>query len=182
VSGVAGPDGLDGRSIFSLLQGQTQTGRDFVYTQIDSKAGGDAVPMRAVQNAEFGYIYNPFSDGRHVYRNNNEGRSMAAMQSAAKNDPAIAARIALFRNRVAEEFYDLTSDADCLNNLINSANHAASIKALQDKLVAQMAVTGDPMLPAFQNRTDRKKVDRILAETYGVSAQFKGRKNRQKAN
>ena len=181
VSGVAGPNGLDGRSFCSLLQGKTQPGRDFVYTQIDSKAGGDAVPMRAVQNAEFGYIYNPFSDGKHVYRNNNEGQSMAAMQSASKNDPAIAARIAMFRYRVAEEFYDLKADPNCLNNLIDSADHAAIIKTLQDKLVIQMQATGDPMLPAFQHRTNRKTVDKILAETYGAPAQPKDRRNRPKA-
>ena len=118
-SGVQGPAGLDGMSFVPLLNGQEQAGRKQVYTQIDSKAGGDSVPMRAIQNGRYGYIYNPFSDQKHWYRNNNEGKTMAAMQAAAESDQAIAERIKLFRYRVPEEFYDLLNDPDCLNNLIH---------------------------------------------------------------
>ena len=150
-----------------LLQGATQEGREFVFTQIDGKAGGDNVPMRCVQNAQYGYIYNPFSDGKHVYRNNNEGLTMAAMNRAAETDASIKARVDLFRYRVAEEFYDLKNDPDCLHNLIADPAHAEAVKALQDKLAAQMKKTEDPMLVAFQNRNDRAKVDEILIATYG---------------
>ena len=167
VSGVTGPDGLDGRSFVPLLKQQPQADRGYVFTQIDSKAGGDAVPMRSVQSGEFGYIYNPFSDGRHWYRNNNEGKTMAAMQAAAETDPEIAARIELFRYRVPEEFYNLQNDPDCLQNLINRPDLQASIELLQAQLVAHMTRTSDPMLHAFQNRNDRAAVDEILLKTYG---------------
>ena len=166
-TGVSGPAGLDGQSFLPLLKGQRQSGRDFVFTQIDSKAGGDAVPMRCVQNAQYGYIYNPFSDGKHWYRNNNEGKSMAAMNAAAKSDASIAARIELFRYRVPEEFYDLEKDPNCLHNLIHEPDLQPAIKSLQARLVAQMQRTNDPMLPAFQNRTDRGAVDQVLLQTYG---------------
>ncbi|MFT4587030.1 MAG: N-sulfoglucosamine sulfohydrolase [Candidatus Binatia bacterium] len=176
---VKGPDGLDGRSFLPLLKGQNQKGRSHVFTAIDSKAGGEYVPMRAVQNANYGYIYNPFSDGTYWYRNNNEGKTMAAMNIAAKNDPAIAARIDLFRHRVPEEFYDLENDPNCLNNLIEDPKHTDTLKALQARLVAQMKKTQDPMLPAFQNRNDRAKVDEIMVETYGPRKAKKPRKGRQ---
>lgn len=164
---VTGPEGLDGRSFLPLLKGETQSGRDHVFTQIDSKAGGAAVPMRAVQTKDYGYIYNPFSDGQYWYRNNNEGKTMAAMQQAAKTDSAIQARIDLFRYRVPEEFYDLKNDPDCLNNLIDSPGHFSTIKGLQRLLVDQMKTTSDPMLAAFENRTTPAKVREILIETYG---------------
>jgi N-sulfoglucosamine sulfohydrolase len=167
VTGVDGPIGLDGRSFLPLLKGETQDGREHVFTQIDSKAGGAAVPMRCVQNENFGYIYNPFSDGKYWYRNNNEGLTMAAMKKAAETDPKIQARVDLFRYRVPEEFYDLKSDPDCLHNLINEPAHAATVKALQARLVAQMRKTEDPMLAAFLHRHDRGKVDEILVATYG---------------
>tara|TARA_R110002072_G_scaffold299632_1_gene475529 strand:- start:131439 stop:132959 length:1521 start_codon:yes stop_codon:yes gene_type:complete len=167
-TGVTGPDGLDGLSFLSLLKGQTQDGRDHVFTQIDSKAGGAAVPMRCVQNENFGYIYNPFSDGKYWYRNNNEGLTMAAMNRAAETDASIKARVDLFRYRVAEEFYDLKNDPDCLHNLIADPTHAETVKALQDKLLTQMRTTEDPMLAAFQNRNDRAKVDKVLVATYGA--------------
>lgn len=166
-SGSKGPGGLDGRSFLPLLKGQTQKCREYVFTQIDSKAGGAAVPMRAVQNENYGYIYNPFSDGKYWYRNNNEGLTMAAMNRAAVNDPAIQARVDLFRYRVPEELYDLKNDPDCLHNLIDDPAHAESLKALQKQLVAQMHKTEDPMLAALNNRHDRAKVDEVLIATYG---------------
>lgn len=167
VADVNGPKGLDGNSFLTLLQGKQQLGRDKVFTQIDSKAGDDAVPMRAVQNGRYGYIYNPFSDQKHWYRNNNEGKTMAAMQAAADSDQAIADRIQLFRYRVPEEFYDLLNDPDCLHNLIDNSEHAGTIAAMQDQLIKQMKKTDDPILEAFLNRTDRAAVDKILLDTYG---------------
>jgi N-sulfoglucosamine sulfohydrolase len=120
-----------------------------------------------VQNEHFGYIYNPFSDGKYWYRNNNEGQTMAAMNEAAQSNPAIQARIDLFRYRVPQELYDLKSDPDCLHNLIDDPAHAESLESLQDKLAAQMRRTEDPMLAAFLNRNDRAKVDEVLLATYG---------------
>ena len=180
VSEVKGPSGLDGHSFVSLLKGQPQVGRQHVFTQIDSKAGGDSVPMRCVQNGQYGYIYNPFSDGKHWYRNNNEGKTMAAMQAAARTNPEIAARIELFRYRVPEEFYDLEQDPDCLHNLIDKPDQQETIEALQAQLVAHMKRTGDPMLKAFLNRTDRTAVDKILRETYGPIKDSTKRKNARK--
>lgn len=167
VAGVKDPAGLDGRSFLPLLKGQSQEGRDYVFTQIDSKAGGASVPMRCVQNETFGYIYNPFSDGKYWYRNNNEGRTMAAMNAAAKTDPAIKARVDLFRYRVPEEFYNLKTDPDCLHNLIDDPAHAEQIEQLRGRLADHMKRTNDPMLPALQNRHDREKVDAIMLKTYG---------------
>lgn len=179
-TGVNAPEGLDGRSFLPLLKGDTQSGRDHVFTQIDSKAGGAAVPMRCVQTAGFGYIYNPFSDGKYWYRNNNEGKTMAAMQQAARTDSAIQARIDLFRHRVPEEFYDLKNDPDCLNNLINNAGHSATIKHLQDLLVDQMKKTSDPMLPAFENRTDLTRVHEVVVDTYGPQGTGKPKPKKQR--
>ena len=179
-TGVQGPSGLDGRSIVPLLKGAEQEGREFVFTQIDGKAGGDNVPMRCVQNAKYGYIYNPFSDGKHVYRNNNEGKSMAAMNQAAKTHPAIAARVQLFRYRVPEEFYDLETDPDCLINLVDSSEHREAIESLQAELRDWMERTNDPMLAAFVNRSDRSLVDQALLKTYGPPK--KAKENKKKRN
>lgn len=180
-TGVTGPkSGLDGRSFLPLLKGKPQAGRDYVFTQIDSKAGGAAVPMRAVQNGKYGYIYNPFSDGKYWYRNNNEGLCMAAMNAAAKTDKTIAARVHLFRYRVPEEFYDLEKDPDCLRNLIHDPAHRETITALQQQLVDHMTRTNDPMQPAFEQRNNREAVNKILLETYGPQKPSKPRKKKQK--
>ncbi|MDF1740563.1 MAG: hypothetical protein P1U86_15485 [Verrucomicrobiales bacterium] len=163
-----------------LLKGESQGEREFVFTQIDSKAGGAAVPMRAVQNAKYGYIYNPFSDGEYYYRNNNEGATMAAMNKAAKTDPAIAARVDVFRYRVPEEFYDLEADPNCLENLIDEPELVEVIKSFQENLFAQMEKTDDPMLMAFINRENRAVVDAVITKTYGPQKSVKSKQQKMR--
>jgi len=158
------PDGLDGASFLPLLKGEPQEGRDRVFTQIDMKAGGDAVPMRCVQDEHYGYIYNAWSDGRHWYRNNNEGMTMKAMNQAAQTNPAIAARVKVFRYRAPEELYDLEKDPDCLRNLVDSPQHQEVLDQYRERLRDWMVRTGDPLLAAFDHRGDRGVVDATIDE------------------
>jgi N-sulfoglucosamine sulfohydrolase len=180
LTAVPGPAKLDGRSMLPLLEGTSQDDRQFVYTQIDSKAGGDAVPMRCVQNGKFGYIYNPFSDGKHWYRNNNEGKTMAAMNAAAQTDQEIARRVHLFRYRVPEEFYDLEEDPDCLVNLIDKPEYQTAVEQMRTKLEVWMVETGDPMLEAFRSRADREIVDGVIEKTYGKKPNKTGRSRKKR--
>lgn len=176
-TGVEAPAGIDGQSFLPLLKGKKQqNGRERVFTTIDSKAGGDYVPMRAVQNGKFGYIYNPFANDEFWYRNNNEGLAMKAMNEAAENDEAIKARIDLFRYRVPEEFYDLEKDPDCLHNLIDNPEFKEVIAKMQAQLVVDMERTDDPMLEAYQNKGDRAKVDAVLEATYGKRGKTRAKK------
>jgi len=160
--GLPVPDGLDGASFLPLLKGGSQEGRNMVFTQIDMKAGGDAVPMRCVQDEHYGYIYNAWSDGRHWYRNNNEGMTMKAMNEAAQTDPAIAARVKVFRYRAPEELYDLEKDPNCLRNLVDSPQHLEVLQRYRQTLRAWMVRTRDPLLAAFDHRDDRQVVDATI--------------------
>lgn len=162
--GLPTHDGLDGASFLPLLNGEPQEGRDMVFTQIDMKAGGDAVPMRCVQDEHYGYIYNAWSDGRHWYRNNNEGMTMKAMNQAAETDRAIAARVKVFRYRAPEELYDLEKDPDCIHNLADSPDHQEVLQKYRETLRAWMVRTGDPLLAAFDHRDDRQAVNATIRE------------------
>jgi N-sulfoglucosamine sulfohydrolase len=166
-AGLPVPEGLDGFSFVPLLQGRAQSGRDQVFTQIDMKAGGEAVPMRCVQNHRLGYIFTPWSDGKFVYHNNNEGLTMKAMVEAAKTDPRIAERVHMFRYRTFEELYDLQNDPDCLNNLVDKPDHKDDLDHMRNELGAWMKRTHDPLLPAFENRTNPEKVRAVLTNIYG---------------
>ncbi|MBN2316968.1 MAG: sulfatase, partial [Sedimentisphaerales bacterium] len=141
--GLAIPAGLDGVSFLLLLKGRKQSGRDRVFTQIDMKAGGDAVPMRCVQNKRFGYIFNPWSDGTFWYRNNNEGLTMKAMVEAGANDTFIAQRVNMFRYRALEEFYDLKNDPDCIHNLIDKTDFQKDVDGMRKQLHDWMKRTHD---------------------------------------
>ena len=176
-TGVETPAGLDGQSFIPLLKGKKQQkGRESVFTTIDSKAGGDYVPMRALQNGKYGYIYNPFANDEFWYRNNNEGLAMKAMNEAAEKDEVIRARVDLFRYRLPEEFYDLEKDPDCLHNLIDNPEYKEFIAEMQAQLVAEMERTDDPMLEAYQNKEDRAKVDAVLEATYGKRRKARAKK------
>lgn len=179
VTGVKGPEKLDGVSFARLLEGKSQAGREMVFTQIDSKAGGASVPMRCVQDAKYGYIFNAWSDGSYRYRNNNEGMSMAAMNRAAAKDEKIAQRVKMFRYRVLEEFYDMEKDPDCLVNLIDSRKHKKALDKLRGELAGWMKQSGDPVLPAFEKRYDETARKAALEAVYGPVKNKKPKKNKQ---
>jgi hypothetical protein len=58
----------------------------------------------------------------------------------------------LFRYRATEEFYDLRSDPDCLNNLIDESEYKDDLRKMQNELREWMKQTRDPLLTAFENR------------------------------
>jgi N-sulfoglucosamine sulfohydrolase len=153
-TGIEPPAGLDGRSVVPLLRGEAQDKRDFVFTQIDYTIGGPAKPMRCIQDKHYGYIFNAFSDGTFAYRNNNEGLTMKAMVEAGQTDPAIQARVDMFRHRVPQEFYDLEDDPGCTKNLIDSPAHQELAKKYQDRLRQWMVETNDHCLTAYDVRSD----------------------------
>lgn len=166
-AGLPAIDGLDGSSFMPLLKGLSQEERGRVFTQIDMKAGGDAVPMRCVQDHRFGYIFSPWSDGTFWYRNNNEGLTMKAMVQAAQTDPAIAHRIRMFRYRRSEELYDLENDPDCLNNLVDLPAYHADLDRMRERLSRWMKRAKDPLLPAFEVRNEPQRLKTVLTELYG---------------
>jgi N-sulfoglucosamine sulfohydrolase len=179
--GLPIPAGLDGVSFLPLLKGQSQSGRDKVFTQIDMKAGGDAVPMRCVQDKHFGYIFNPWSDGTFWYRNNNEGLTMKAMVEAGANDAFIAQRVNMFRYRALEEFYDLKNDPDCIHNLIDKADFQEDIDGMRKQLHDWMKRTHDILLSAFENRNSPEKLKSILTDLYGENYTKAGKKRKRKS-
>ncbi len=188
-AGLEAIKGLDGSSFVPLLKGEKQAQRDHVFTQIDCKAGGDAVPMRCLQDARFGYIFNGWADSEHRYRNNNEGLCMKAMEAAAQTDPKIAERVRMFRYRAVEEFYDLKNDPDCLVNLIAHPEHRSTIKTLRGRLARWMKATQDPLLRAFEKRQSPKEMEDAMSEDYSQwrskkrsRAQRRRDKKREQAN
>ena len=86
--GVAVPEGVNGTSRLPVLRGETQAGCEQVFTQFHQTSGRRNYPMRCVQNARFGYIFNPWSDGEREFRNESQnGRSWQAMKRAEADDP-----------------------------------------------------------------------------------------------
>jgi N-sulfoglucosamine sulfohydrolase len=126
--------------------------------------------MRAVETKRFGYIFNPWSDGKRVFKSATIYQpSYKAMQAAARSNPAVAARIKHFNHRVVEEFYDYEKDPDALNNLIDDPAYADEIAKLRDALEAWMVEMNDVALPVFRNRYDVSARRAFLAEQQSAS-------------
>ncbi len=157
----------DGRSLVSLFKNPNKgSGEALVFTQVDSKVDGAAIPMRCVQNKKFGYIYNMWHRDDYYYRNNNEVDVMRAMEEAAGDNPAIMARIMQYRYRSLEELYDLENDPGCLANLADSPEYRSIIDSMRGEMEDAMERNGDPLLNAYRNRHDAKVVEEEFDRVY----------------
>jgi N-sulfoglucosamine sulfohydrolase len=180
IVGVAHPSGIDGRSFEPLLRGETQEGRDFVVTEYNENAGGFRHPMRSILTRQFGYIFNPWSNGERVMATATKGTaSYRRLKVLAKTDPKIAERLNLFEHRVPEELYQYASDPDALTNLIDQPEHRAQRDVLTKALEAWMVETGDPMLEVFRGRSDPRVRESYMAKVEQEAADRKMPKNRK---
>jgi len=152
-AGLAQIEGMDGHSFLPLLVGESQSERTHVFTVFNTTAARKHYPMRCIQSRKFGYLFNAWSDGETVFKNESQsGLTFKAMQAAAKTDEQIAARVRLFRYRVPQEFYDFEKDPCARKNLIDDPAYQAEIKKLQTEMLNIMTSTDDPLLDQFKKR------------------------------
>src|SRR4029453_7286210 len=131
-----GLPGTEGRSFVPLLRGQRQSGREYVFTQIDQVNSGVSYPMRAVTGLQYGYIFNAWADGKTELRiESMVGLTFPAMREAAPVNPDIAARVRHFVYRTKEELYDYSSDPYALHNLIDDGRHQKVVAACPQVLL-----------------------------------------------
>lgn len=155
VLGVPAPAGMDGRSFAPVLRGETQAGRDYIVAEYNENSGGFRHPMRTIITRDYGYLFNPWSNGSRVMSTATRGTvTFRRMQELAKGDPAMAARLDLFEHRVPEELYHYASDPDARQNLIASPAHRAERDRLIGLLESWMVHTRDPMLAVFRDRAN----------------------------
>ena len=180
-AGAATPGGMDGSSFLPVLLGKRQPERDKVFTQFHQTSGRNRYPMRCVQGYRFGYIFNPWSDGQRVFKNESQsGLTFNAMKAAAKKDDSVAARVRLFQYRTVEEFYDFKNDPDGLHNLIDDPRYKEEIDKLRRELLDLMKKTGDPAFVALENHTSPAALKKFMAEQDARSGRKKAKKKASK--
>ncbi len=149
--GLPQPKGMDGFSFLPILLGQQQAGRNKVFTQFYENFSKRRYPMRAVHNHRYGYIFNPWSNGKRQFNDESDNSlTFNAMKEAAKTNKKIADRINFFRYRVLEEFYDYSKDPYSLDNLIAEPAYIKEIDKMRKELLEWMERTKDPELKAFR--------------------------------
>ncbi len=141
---------MDGSSFLPILSGAPQGWRTSVFTEFNKPFSGIPLPMRAIQNKEFGYIYNPFHGHMKVAMESTDGPTWATMMDVGQTDPAIQERVDLFRDRVPEELYAYGTDPDALINLIDDPDYADILAELRQELANEMYMTRDSLLQQFE--------------------------------
>lgn len=177
IAGVPHPAGLDGRSFAPVLRGERQEGRDLVVTEYNENSGGFRHPMRSIMTRDFGYIFNPWSNGTRVMATATKGTvSYRRMQALARTDAGVAARLDLFDHRVPEELYRYTADPDALTNLAKRPEYQAELARHTRLLEEWMVRTRDPMLEVFRQRQDPKAREAYMRQVEAEAAERNGAK------
>lgn len=165
------PEGLDGRSFLPLLKGESQTDREMVYKEYNENSGGARNPMRGTQTKKFGYLFNPWSDGKRTFKTATTGTlAFRTMKKLAAADEQIAERLRIFEYAEREQFFDYEKDPNALHNLIDDPAYADEIAQHRAALEAWMVQTGDHALEAFRNRHDETAVQTYMAKVEAESA------------
>ena len=176
IAGVQGPR-MDGRSFASVLKGESQDGREFVIKEYNENSGRSRDPIRAVQTKRYLYLANAWANGSRVFATATTGtQTYRRMAVLAETDEFLARRLAMYKHRVPEEFYDVEKDPDCLRNLIDSPMHQLLIQQQRDRLLEWMEDTNDHMLDCYRHFDDAE-----VREAY-VIAKEKEATSRKKEN
>jgi N-sulfoglucosamine sulfohydrolase len=178
VAGGKAPAGLDGRSFLPVLRGQTNKLRDRIFTTHSGDGNFNVYPIRSVRTAKWKYILNLHPEyvfGTHVDRaRENESRSYwETWQDAASTNPKAAAIISRYRQRPAEELYDLEADPYELNNLASQPQNAQLKQGLRRELEDWMQAQGDQRTvfgePRLLSDPEEVSTPRIVAKELTIT-------------
>ena len=143
---------MDGQSFLPILEGKTQKNRNIVFTEFHRIYAGIDYSMRGVQERNFGYIANFWSDGKQKIRGDAaSGRTYRSMQAGALEDSLLKERLKLYEFRVPEELYDFEADPDALVNLIDNPEYADVKIRLKELLAKNMEETKDHLRSQFES-------------------------------
>ncbi|MEX2565057.1 MAG: hypothetical protein WD431_03875, partial [Cyclobacteriaceae bacterium] len=122
-----------------------------VFTEFHRIFAGIDYSMRCVQEGDYGYIVNFWSDGEHKIRGDAaSGRTYAAMKEAAPQDESVAERLQMYEYRVPEELYDFSKDPDGLRNLMDDPAYQEIAGNLKAQLFREMKRTNDHLAGEFE--------------------------------
>ena len=148
VGGGTAPSGLDGRSLLPVLTGKTTAHREAIFTTHSNDNDMNVYPSRSMRTAQWKYIRNLHPEFRFTsHLDRSEGESslafIASWEKAAASDPNAAFILNRYRERPAEELYDLDNDPFELNNLAAESAQTSQLAAMREGLDAWMKKTND---------------------------------------
>jgi N-sulfoglucosamine sulfohydrolase len=149
-AGGSVPQGLDGRSFAGVLTGKTDKHRDRIFATHSGDGDMNVYPMRCLRKEGFKYILNLYPNheySSHIDRGPVPDRDGVpywnSWVEAAKTSPTAAAIVKRYRERPAEELYDLEADPHERTNLVGEVQHAERLQAMRAELQEWMKAQGD---------------------------------------
>ncbi len=145
-AGLPLPEGLDGMSFLSVLEGKADRHRDFTCAQQTSKGiirGPGHYGIRSVRGEKYRYIRNLTPEV--TFKNAvTPGKVFQSWIRAGQNGNTRAAKLVKeFRHRPPEELYDCEADPWNRNNLIGDESLKPVAEDLRQRLDAWMKSQGD---------------------------------------
>lgn len=148
ITGIQIPKNLDGRSFKKVLQNETATHRENIFTTHNRDRKMNVYPIRSIRNKKFKFILNLHPEYYHsnhsdIQRKPNAGAYWDSWDEKAKTNERAAEIIQKYYVRPAEEFYDIQNDPHEQNNLINSEKYQVEIDKMRQQLKLWMINQGD---------------------------------------
>jgi len=161
-------DGLDGRSMLAVLQGETTAHKKHVFAIQTTKGINnyqDPYPIRSIRDERYKLILNLAPEG--TFRNAAvKTEIFRSWLERAKQGDAHAQRLTrAYQHRPAVEFYDVVVDPYEMQNLADDPRHAGRIAELKSRLRSWMQAQGDEGLATEQAALDRQSWNRRRKRT-----------------
>jgi uncharacterized sulfatase len=156
---AVGDRGFDGRSFLSVLLGQSDELRDYVFAQhttVGINGYLEPYPMRAVRDHRYKLIRNLAPRNTYQIGGIHRGKLLASWRRDAAEDPLLTERIAWLFHRAPAELYDLETDPFETTNLADQAEFAEVRKRLARQLDAWMTQQGDRGMRTEQEALSRQ--------------------------
>jgi len=181
----------DGKSLYSVLKGETSHHRDHAY--LVHQAGG--YTQRAIRNKQFKLVWNPEREVDYyldVLMKPTSGKFFARAWrewlKKAQTDPAAQAKIDRVVKHPEFELYDIKNDPWELNNLADKPEHTQKLREMHVQLKADMEKLKDAFStvdPKAAKRAKKGKPERQKGtaplEKPGLTNKQKRREARKKA-
>jgi len=181
----------DGKSLYSVLKGETSHHRDHAY--LVHQAGG--YTQRAIRNKQFKLVWNPEREVDYyldVLMKPTSGKFFARAWrewlKKAQTDPAAQAKIDRVVKHPEFELYDIKNDPWELNNLADKPEHTQKLREMHVQLKADMEKLKDAFStvdPKAAKRAKKVKAERPKGtaplEKPGLTDKQKRREARKKA-
>ncbi len=146
ICGGTAPADLDGRSILKVLEGKTDTHREYAFSFITSALPASTpggYPIRAVTDSRFKLVRNYWPEKTYRCPGMGVEKIFKSWQADAETMPAARKVVDSYEHHPAVEFYDLASDPWEQNNLASSREVQKDLNRLQAKLDEWLEAQGD---------------------------------------